>query len=355
MPRTIRHSLIVLAILGLGAAGYAGFWFYAAGEMRENFERWAEERRAEGFEVSYDGLAIVGFPFRLAAMFAKPRLAAPHSPNRWNGQWTWRGARVAAWAWPWRLRRARVAMAGPQTLEFTPQGETVPTRITFADATGLVGFDSVGQIEGARLRIVAIDVVGGVWRGTRIKELVGTYLRLARGAEAPAGNDARRAEAEFGLAADGVELGSGIQAPLGPRIDRLAAEATIIGVIGPGPVKAALAAWRDAGGTIEVKRISLRWAALRLDAAGTVALDAELRPIGALKARVKGFNETLDALTASRLVKSAEAKIAKVVLGLMAKISAGGGREIEVPLTAQDGMLYAGPIALMVMPRIVGE
>ena len=44
---------------------------------------------------------------------------------------------------------------------------------------------------------------------------------------------------------------------------------------------------------------------------------------------------------------------AKVVLGLIARLPAGGGRPyLEVPLSAQEGRLHIGPLNLLPLPPI---
>ena len=68
--------------------------------------------------------------------------------------------------------------------------------------------------------------------------------------------------------------------PLGDGIDELDFAATVKGAIPSGKVADALAAWRDAGGRIELDHLRLKWGALNATATGTIALDQELQPTG---------------------------------------------------------------------------
>jgi len=140
-------------------------------------------------------------------------------------------------------------------------------------------------------------------------------------------------------------------------VGRAMLTATLMGAVPPTPPGGsppeALARWRDDGGTVEIQRLALGWGPLSVTADGTLALDEGLQPQAALSAHVTGYGETVDALLRAGMVKPRAAFIAKLALGAMAKTPANGGPpEIAVPVTIQDGKLYVGPAALLVMPRI---
>jgi hypothetical protein len=78
-----------------------------------------------------------------------------------------------------------------------------------------------------------------------------------------------------------------------------------------------------------------------------------MRPIGAGKARVEGYDATIDALRAGRWIRGKEAFTAKTVLGLLAKETADGNKAVTVALTAQDGLLYVGPLPLLRLPPLL--
>ena len=126
-----------------------------------------------------------------------------------------------------------------------------------------------------------------------------------------------------------------------------------MGVIPPGPPAEAVAGWRDDGGTVELERLVLEWGPLELEASGTLALDPAMQPIGSLTAEIRGYAETLDALVQAGAAPPRDAAIAKVVLNLLAKTPPDGGPPVlTVPLTAQDGRLFVGPVALLELPPI---
>jgi hypothetical protein len=128
--------------------------------------------------------------------------------------------------------------------------------------------------------------------------------------------------------------------PFGPTIGRIEVEAQLKGVLdGPSPVEAA-AAWRDAGGTLEIRRFVLVWGDLEVETAGTLALDQEMRPIGALTARIRGQEAVIDLAVDEGQMAPGAGTMAKAALGALA---ASSGGVLAVPVRLQDGALYLGP------------
>ena len=115
-----------------------------------------------------------------------------------------------------------------------------------------------------------------------------------------------------------------------------------------------LQAWRDAGGTLELPWLSFVWGALDMRANGTVALDQRMRPLGALTADIRGFEEALGALADAGILRREMLPASRVTLNLLAKTDKSDGRRVlTVPLTAQDGALLVGPIKLTALPPVV--
>src|SRR5437667_9841954 len=92
-----------IVALVLALALYTGYWFYAAGLVRQGIVDWIEARRHEGYTVGADRIAVGGFPFVLrarldGAVLEQGRVepsyelrlpilvgeAPPWSPRRWT-------------------------------------------------------------------------------------------------------------------------------------------------------------------------------------------------------------------------------------------------------------------------------
>ena len=152
-------------------------------------------------------------------------------------------------------------------------------------------------------------------------------------------------------------LPDAVRGVLGQIVERASLNAQLTGRIPPGlPLKEALVAWRDDGGTLEVRELSAIWGQLAMAAAGTLALDKAMQPEGALNARARGYNETVDALATAGLANRRAATAAKIVLNLLAKQPQGSGPpEIIVPITAQSSWIYLGPVALLPIPPLAWD
>ena len=72
-PRRWR-IVLPLAVVGLLAAAWSGFWYYAAGRAESEFAAWRAREAARGREVSCASQSIAGFPFRLELRCSAPAL-----------------------------------------------------------------------------------------------------------------------------------------------------------------------------------------------------------------------------------------------------------------------------------------
>ena len=150
-----------------------------------------------------------------------------------------------------------------------------------------------------------------------------------------------------------VVVPSALALPFGRSIGLISLEARINGPVPDERWPAALEAWRDAGGTIDVGSLRLDHGPLRVQGEGTFALDADMQPIGAFTAQIRGLFDLVEALRARGVVEAGDAVMAKVVLGALARRPDDGGPPVlNVPLTLQDRALYVGPVRMLRVPPV---
>ena len=331
--RRLIRTTIGLALLGFG--GLAGYWFWAAGQVETAIARWTEEQHARGYQIDYRGPELGGFPIRLAVAFAEPQVTAPQG-------WRWSGGAIAGQAAFWAPRSLHLDLPLQQTLSAPWRGGRREFALNVAAARGLVHLGRNGWLEAGTVEMegVVLTEAGGDALGAETLR-----YRLTRRPPALEGVD------DWTLLLNGetrgIALPEGARNPFGPRIERLAFDATVVGVIPKGDPGAALAAWRDTGGLVEVQDLALTWGPLDANASGTAALDQQLRPQGAFTARIRGLPEVLDALAGQGLIKPGVALALKLTAMTLATRNGAGGRpEVELPITLQDGLFYLGPVAL---------
>ena len=340
---TRRTAVIVLSsAVVLAAAGYSAFWWIAADQVVNGIDRWADQRRSEGWTVSYGRVQAHGYPLWIRLDIAKPTIQAPVS----DGVATWKGAALKAKLRPWQF----------QQVDFTAVGEhearhlhLASRQVVVSRANGGSGTVLVGP--GGRSHRVRVNITRIAVTMPQAKEDIRIGSVFAR-ATLP---DRRMKDAKTTLdsiMAD-VRLPPTIQTPLGNVVQRIDIAATLEGPLPNGPLPAVLTTWRDAGGTLKIRNLNVLWGPLDFQGKGGLVLDQDLQPAGRMTVRAKGFNETIEALTRDGHIKRQEANIARLALNFLSRPGADGGRQVTVPLSIKDRVLIAGPQRLMRLPRII--
>ncbi len=346
--RNLKTALWSVIILAVAAIFYVIFWFVVAFGLRNEAVEWAETRRQDGYAVNYSGLQLSGFPFLMQLTLNDPGLGNPES----NIPWAWQGEGVSVEMRPWNPWRMTVSPTGALTLSLTIDGQPV-TYVGLADeiAIGLElagGRPKSGELTVSRLNLSLAEANGGSGESIAVKN-----MRLQVLHDTDDGADQQAVTFDLHLQAEGLETPVGIFQPLGNRVDALELDASVLGTIPEGRLPESLAAWRDRGGTVEVKRLEFIYGPLITRAEGTLALDGNMQPIGAFTAKFQGFFAIVDALRKQGMVRSRDAITAKVVLGAMArKPKDGGPASLNLAITLQNRKVFAGPVSLLKLPAI---
>jgi hypothetical protein len=342
--------LAAFAIVLIAGAALALYWVWAADQVSAAIARWTDEQRARGYEVAYGGPEIRGFPVKLAVRFTEPSVSAPQG-------WHWSGGAIAGEAAFWQPHTLRLDLPLRQALSAEWRGHRRELSLQAKAARGLIHLGRIGWLKAATVEMEQLALTergggtqgdathGDATQGDATLRADALRYRLTRRPPTVEGTD------DWTLLLNGetrgIVLPDGTPAPFGNKVERIAFDATLIGVIPKGAPAEALARWRDSGGLLEVQEISLTWGPLGLKAEGTVALDQQLRPQGAFAARIRGLPDTLDALAARGLIDSGVALTLKfTALTLANRRDETGAAVVELPITLQDGLLYLGPVAL---------
>ncbi len=349
-----RATLIGFAALAAGAVLWSAAWLVIADRLESGVEGWVRDRRAEGWTATHGPVAVAGFPLRWRARIERPRLSrargAPPGGFFWSGPWIELG-----WA-PWAVRIVTLRSAGAHELGRAGD-DGMRFRLAAAGITGRLGFGDSGAVE--RIDVggdaIVLTPPGALAGGKpfRVNRMV-LRVNLRPDAAPTPGTPAPSLALEIDIL--GLTLPKTVRTALGHTIGRIAGQATVMGTIPAGRPAAALTAWRDQGGVVEISRLSLGWGALTVKGSGTLALDIGLQPIGAMTARIAGYAETIDRLSAAGTLGRGQGLVAKLALGVLARTPEGGGRpEVEVPVSVQNRMLTVGPVPLLRLPRIDWE
>jgi hypothetical protein len=348
MRRSSRVMTLVLVPLALLVALYVGAWFYTVGLVREALQNWAEARRVEGFTVGWDGYAISGFPFAVRVIIEKPVYGKTDAAPGYEA----RAPLLMGEAKPWALRHWQITAAKGARLGIEPGAAraAVTVQATTVDVTVAPRQGDAANAHPATGVAIAAD--GLTVDGDAHVTIGHAEAQTVLPPRAGAGHLETWLSASLRL--EKVVLPMSVQ-PLGDTVERIAARLSVKGAIPGGPRRAALASWRQEGGTLELEGLDLGWGKLAAAGSGTLALNEALQPEGALSATISGYGEIIDALVESGTMKAGDAALAKLALGLLAKPGPGGVSQITAPVTLQGGRLFIGPARIARLPNFTWE
>jgi len=341
MRRSTRLGLVTLAALLVIAGAYSAFWLVVASRIEGNVVAWAQSARADKTDVSWEAIRVTGFPIAFRVNLTSAVLrddAVTPSPEL-------RIPVLSGTARPWDL--AVWQLAAPLGFEGDlGAGRRATAKFTAQSADGVVSIESEG---GWKLRLTLQDAT--VEAGARV--MVSSAQATITAPPKPSG---RHTEPVTVLAVEAsqIKLPAAV-GPLGEVVDELAFGATVKGTIPNGKVADAVAAWRDAGGTIDLDDLRLKWGALGATATGTITLDQELQPIGGFSGAVQGYDQILATLVQAGQMRATDAGLARIALTMLAKTGPDGKPEIRTAFTIQNGQMFLGPAKLGRAPRITWE
>ena len=343
--RALKYALALVVIV---IAVAAGGWLIAATAVERALEQWAEERRSEGYEVSWDSLDITGFPIRLNGRLQSARLASGGSIESGAGgiqQWQWSPPTLTLHFFPLAPNRVDIAAPGRHQLQFVVDDEA-DTLFASADAaTARVRLNVSGQIEAVSAIVSGLQI-DNPGHAMRLTATDGTLvIERLESAETPAHLG--------GFSLQGVELPKTMDGPLGTRVTTLAAEGTWFGDLPSGNMEQAMTRWRDTNGRLEIRRASLHWGPVRAEAAGEITLDEALQPQGRLDSEIRGLDNAITAFEQAGLVDGRGAALARIAIAALGRAPADGGAPVvRLPMTIQQRQVSLGPLPLATLPEI---
>jgi hypothetical protein len=324
----LRLPAVVLVL----AAVYCGIWFYEASRVRSEVADFIAARTTKGMKITADALDVAGFPFRIEARFTN--LVVDGLPYRTDAHVE--TPLLVARARPWRPGEWRLQAVHGLSLTL-PQhgGELISASV--ANAKGRVVYQrgEVGSLT------IEIDT-HGLSVHAQGEALGAQHVSLRFVLPNKAAEDHTVESLGFSAVVDEATLPSGV-GPMGVSLQHLTVDSAVEGPVPDTSLPAALAAWRDEGGTIEVHQLNVQWGTIALVGGGTLALDQAMQPLGAFSAQVRGWEAVLDSLAAAGTLTKPEANYARIGLTLLTRKAADGQSELKTAITLQNNQIYLGP------------
>lgn len=333
----MRYFVLVGLIIG-ALLGYYLVWAHLSDQVAAEATRWIEAQRAQGRQVSYSRMRQWGFPYRLSLTVENLNWQDPQSSAGWRIE----AAEVNAHLQLWKFDHVIFDLNGGQRLAWqdgAAERQAILTSERFRASVVLDGAGNWLRIA-ADLNKPALTGALEEWRADKL------LLHARRAGNVPP-------SADLSLQADVLTLPASADGPLGRDIASLRLIGNARGTAVGRTPEELLGTWRDSGGVVEFETIALQWGALRLSGDGTLTLDKQYRPLGAMAGQIRGADAGIDALVAAGKMKSDDAAAAKAALGMVAQRDDQGEQYLPLPLTAQEGRLFIGPVALFSLPSIL--
>ncbi|MBV8962817.1 MAG: DUF2125 domain-containing protein [Hyphomicrobiales bacterium] len=318
-----RLTLTLFLLIAIPVIGRTLYWFYAAHQLRAEFDRWAA---APGHHMRWSQVAIEGFPF------------------------------VA------RLRLTEASFGGTQPLPYD-----IVAPLTIIEAAPWIGADMrVTMPQGARLHVPSlsagfetalVEITANFgWRNPTLinvgaQQVSGTeslgdlHIEDVHGQISMQGTSPPTGQKDFrsvNLSLGKLSFPGATPTP-GDVIERADINAELIGAWPSEPMREALATWRDNGGAIALLPGTLHWGRTEISIGqGMLTLDHALQPTGSF---------TIDAVTVSGGVSAPQAEAAEILLAPLLK-SGRASQPVE-KAHIENGMLMLDAAKLLTLPRVV--
>ncbi len=339
--RLVPFAAGIAGGFAIAAASYTGYWFIAASEIEDRIEAWADEQRARGVEVETADTRVVGFPLRFEVALAKPRIIDT------KGGWAWAAEAFRARMRPWNFSEFTVVPERHNAMRVHNGVEWRDIEWRIDDGQFIVHLDRGRRVSDISAHLTGIEVEGLWSEPARIEEL------NLKGVAGDAGGESGEA-LNAAVAMRNVYVPDGLGEELGETVAFLDVDASLFGPVPNAESATSIAAWRDAGGTVELRSFRLRWGPLGVESTGTIALDQQMRPMADLTANIIGYGEVIDALIMSNLIPLGDAFMAKVAFNMLAEEPEDGGPRVlrAVPVKAQNGIILIGNVEMGTLPPI---
>lgn len=348
MVKSRRYLYLTLFVL-VAIGAWTAYWFFLAGQVRERTQAFIDQQTAAGFEVAYTDFSVGGYPYRIEATVDNLTVSAPRQP----GKPAFAVPRLVVLGLPWNPNLVVARIEGEVVTRWTDARNGDQRAAYRAESTGIsIGLDA-GRPQRFALSMDRPHLESSLLAGPVSAKVFEIHARLLDGGPAPSRDGvAPTAPLSAELAFDGEAV---VLPPLpdGALGNEIASFGYTFGLAGPPPrylpgtaPRDMIAAWAEAGGTIELTRGETRWGPLNSSVTGSFSVDDQMRPLGALSGRIGGLEPLIDGAVAQGRMTPAQAQNIKKALNAIGFITRDAEGRVPFSLTFQDGRVSMGPVQL---------
>ena len=348
-PIPMAKRIVVVFSLTLGSiaiiiGGYTAYWFIASSTIEKRIIKWTATQKKTGLLFDVNVSEVRGYPLKFEVLFQQPEI------QNVTDKWSWNADMLAASFRPWQFNKFKLVNSGHNTLRYFDGKIWQEYQGDIGNGTASLNIDQQ-QIEQFLINLNNITISKLSDNTTYLIESVQTQVEKFQNINSDEDIISKTfATAKMDII--GLQLPPNFGEEMGNTIEHLSFNVSIFGHIPTGDSDTPVQIWRDDGGTMEINSFHCRWGPLEIDTSGTVALDSEMSPIGSLTADIKGYGDVIDAMIMSNIIPLGDAFLAKVAFNMMAEKPEDGGPRVlrSIPIIAQDGNLFVGPVSVGELP-----
>lgn len=318
---------------------YGLYWLWLAVGLMHAVNGWIGDRQTQGVKASYASVNLAGFPLRVSARLNAPRIESP------LGQW--QGDFLSVSFAPFAPDRVRLVMHGANHLSVGSQSWDISSSFIRTD----LSFDSDGPFRVLRsFQMTAGDtrVATGDGFQATVEGFGLSVLPLTQDSE----SDYKTPWASFVVTAAGLNIGGETAGHDVAPVALVEASGRVMGALSFDTPARSLARWSQNGGVLEFDRVVADWPPVAVQGAGTLAFDANLQPQASFSTQFRGMGQFADGLERAGSIDDHAAKLLRTAFSDTAKPDGKGHVVQTVPLTVQNGKLWAGSVALAPVPEL---
>lgn len=339
----MRYLILTGLIIG-GLLGYYVLWSHLADQVAAQAEAWIEGQRRLGRDVGYESRRVWGFPYRLSLTLTRAKWSDPRLPLAPQLE----ADEITAHLQLWQREHVIFDLPGRQSAVWRSAGAEHRSSMTSDRFRASLVVDGAGNwlriaadLGKPRLQGPAEGALRGEWAADKL------LLHARRADNVPPSLD-------LAVQVDYVTLPQQAEKPFGRAMRGLRLTGNLRGGFYGTAPEELLASWRDAGGVLDLSAIGITWGDLNIFGTGTLALDRDFRPLGAMSGTANNAVQAIDTLAATGLITEATAGHVKSILLNQEEHSDNRGQSLRrIALTAQDGRLSYGDIPLLSLPSVL--
>jgi hypothetical protein len=336
------QSPVIIWTLGLTTASllaYGIFWLWLAIGLVHAIDDWVAAKTSSGVTASYASVKLGGFPLRVSAHLKSPRIESR------LGQW--QGDSLSVSFAPLSPDRVRLVFHGTDHVRVGDQSWDLSSAFIRTD----LSFDPGKPPQTLRsFQITAGDlaVTGANALEASVEGFGLSVLPFAHHGTA----DYKTPWASFVVTMAGVRIGAASEGQGVAPMALLEASGRVMGAMHLDAPTNALTQWSKEGGVLELDRFVTDWPPVAVQGQGTLALDGKLQPLASFSTEFRGMGQFADGLERTGSIDRQAAAQLRTAFAGSAKTDGKGRTVLAVPLTVQDGKLWAGSVALAPLPEI---